>query len=77
MPDIELVHLYKIESGSCEKSDVGQTGPNNRLKEHRRSYYMTSAVAEHALETNHDIDWSSAKVVDTSKGSIFRSLHKG
>ena len=56
---------------------MGQTGPNNRLKEHRRSYYMTSAVAEHALETNHDIDWSSAKVVDTSKGSIFRSLHKG
>ena len=60
------------ERGSCNKSYVGKTGRiiEHRLKEHRRSfstpYYTTSAVAEHALENTHEINWSSAKVVDIS-----------
>ena len=51
---------------------MGQTERTieHRLKEHKRGFftpfYTTSAAAEHALETNHEIDWSSAKVVDIS-----------
>ena len=54
-----------------KQDEQDEQSGEHRLKEHRRGYstpyYTTSAVAEHTLETNHEIDWSSAKVVDSSE----------
>ena len=42
----------------------------DRLKKYRWALVttnpMTSALAEHAMETGHDIDWSDAQVIDAS-----------
>ena len=51
-------------------SMIGQTGRtlDHRLKEHRRALIsgnvQQSAVAEHASNETHDIDWEKAEVVD-------------
>ena len=58
--------VYKIECGSYDKSYVGQTG---QTIQHR--FYTVLHKLCNALETNHGVDWSSAKAVDISdKGSI-------
>ena len=51
---------------------VGQTGRTlkDRVQEHKRAVtsdntYFTSAIAEHAVKSNHVIDWDSAKVIDS------------
>ena len=71
-PRIASLHrgiVYKIECGSCDKSSWV------KQEEHRRGYSTphctTSEVAEHASETNHEIDrlvqWT---VTNSIKGSI-------
>ena len=62
--------VYWIPCSSCEKVYIGQTGRtlDHRLKEHRRALIsgnvQQSAVAEHATNEMHDIDWEKAEVVD-------------
>ena len=62
--------VYKIPCRSCTKVYVGQTGRTleHRLKEHRRALVsgdvMGSAVAQHAVDEGHEIEWSSATVID-------------
>ena len=62
--------VYRIPCSSCEKVYIGQTGRtlDHRLKEHRRALIsgnvQQSAVAEHATNEMHDIDWEKAEVVD-------------
>ena len=62
--------VYRIPCSSCEKVYIGQTGRtlDHRLKEHRRALtsgnVQQSAVAEHATNEMHDIDWEKAEVVD-------------
>ena len=62
--------VYEIPCGDCQHEYVGQTDRNFacRLKEHRRAFKNTddirSAVAEHAFNTGHSIDWGNARVID-------------
>ena len=62
--------VYRIPCSSCEKVYIGQTGRtlDHCLKEHRRALIsgnvQQSAVAEHATNAMHDIDWEKAEVVD-------------
>ena len=58
---------------------IGQTGNSfsTRLAQHRSAlrllYPQNSAVAEHAIEESHNIDWESSKVVD-KKDFYFKGL---
>ena len=62
--------VYRIPCRTCTKVYIGQTGHTleHRVKEHRRALVSgqssLSAVAEHAMEEMHDIDWMGATVVD-------------
>ncbi len=38
------------------------------------NFYVTSAIAEHAIKTGHTIDWSGAKVVDRNDHFYQRCL---
>ena len=61
--------VYQISCKDCPAKYVGQTGRHlgERMKEHQRAtrkgYYLESGVAEHVMDTGHDIDWS-AKIMD-------------
>ena len=61
--------IYRIPCGTCSKVYIGQTGRTleHRLKEHRRALASEntaqSAVAEHAVEQMHVINWNEAEVV--------------
>ena len=63
--------VYRISCGTCSGVYVGQTCRtlDHRLKEHKRALtsgnLAQSAVAEHAANESHVIDWKGAKVVDT------------
>ncbi len=62
--------VYKIPCRSCTKVYIDQTGRTleHRLKEHRRALVSRdvslSVVAQHVVDEGHDIDWSSATVID-------------
>ena len=57
--------------GLCSRVYIGQTGRTmeHRLKEHKRALTSgntaQSAVAEHAVEKMHEINWEKAEVVDS------------
>ena len=62
--------VYDIPCSDCEQVYMGQKDRNFvcRLKEHRRAFKnidkVRSAVAEHAFNTGHSIDWGNARVID-------------
>ena len=70
--------VYKIPRRACTKVYIGQTGQTleHRLKEHRRALVLgevgLSAVALHAVDEMHNIDWLGATVVDSHPQ--FRSI---
>ena len=61
--------IYQIPCGTCSKLYIGQTGRTleHCLKEHKRALASgntaQSAVAEHAVEQMHVINWNEAEVV--------------
>ena len=61
--------VYEISCRDCDKVYVGQTknSLDTRMKQHRaacRSMQIEkSALAQHAIEEGHSIDWEGAKVV--------------
>ena len=63
--------MYKIPCKDCEKAYVGQTGHSvdQRIKEHKRALasldYSMSAVAEHAIKTDHNIGWEEFEILDS------------
>ncbi len=71
--------IYQIPCGTCNEIYIGQTGRSlqHRVKEHQRaltswnSFYVTSAVAEHAIKTGYTIDWNGAKVIDGNGNDHF------
>ena len=71
-PEEKAGVVYRVPCGDCPATYVGQTGRTlmHRLKEHKRALTtansMTSALAEHAMDTGHDIDWSDAQIIDAS-----------
>ena len=62
--------VYQILCSSCEKVHIGQTGRtlDHHSKEHRRALISGNvqqlAVAEHATNEMHVINWEKAEVVD-------------
>ena len=55
--------IYRIPCNGCPRVYVGQTGRTlaQRLREHKQAlvsgHLAQSAVAEHAAQESHDIDW--------------------
>ena len=62
--------VYRIPCGSCPRVYIGKTGRTmeHRLKEHKRALtsgnIAQSAIAEHAVDRMHEINWEEAEVVD-------------
>ena len=69
--------VYKINCRDCDASYVGETGRalKTRVSEHRRAVekmnFSGSALAQHAWENHHHIDWTSACILGTE--SHYRS----
>ena len=69
--------VYKINCLDCDASYVGETGRalKTRISEHRRAVekmnFSGSALAQHAWENHHHIDWTSACILGTE--SHYRS----
>jgi len=63
--------VYYIPCGTCGRAYIGQKGRtlNQGLKEHKRALASGNlaqpAIAEHAMEEMHVIDWKEAQVVDS------------
>ena len=72
--------VYSIECDDCKAIYIGETGRTleDRLKEHQRHTRLVapekSAVAEHALALGHEINWASARVIDTAAGEMKRRV---
>ena len=63
--------VYKIKCCDCQATYNGETGRNLnvRLTEHKRATRnddINNHIAEHHLQTNHKIDWDSAKCITYS-----------
>ena len=64
--------IYKIKC-ICGDFYVGETGRNltTRLKEHkaacRLAAFDRSAVAKHAWQEGHEIEWNDVEILDTAK----------
>ena len=57
--------VYEIKCCDCQASYIGETGRNlsTRLTEHKRATRngdVNNHIAEHHLQTKHQIDWDSA-----------------
>ena len=57
--------IYKIKCCDCQATYFGETGRNlsTRLTEHKRATRngdVNNHIAEHHLQTKHQIDWDSA-----------------
>ena len=69
-PDSVCGVVYEIPCNDCSKKYVGQTGNSlhTRLKQHQAACRLLqpekSALAQHAIDEGHRIDWSKAKVVE-------------
>ena len=66
--------VYKTQCSDCDATYVGETGRTlrKRLEEHQRGLRLNqpekSALAQHALHTNHNIDWSGSEVLEREQG---------
>ena len=63
--------ICKIECSDCQTSYIGETGRNlnTRLTEHKRATRngdVNNHISEHHRQTNHRIDWDSAKCLTYS-----------
>ena len=72
--------VYNIPCNDCLRSYVSQTknALKTRLSQHRAALRLhqaeKSALAEHAIDTGHQIGWNAAKVVaKEEEATIFRS----
>ena len=69
--------VYKIGC-LCGDFYIGQTGrsTNTRIKEHKRACrlakFESSAVAEHAWQDGHVIEWDQVEIVDTAASTSER-----
>ena len=67
-PTEELAGVaYQAHCASCPASYVGQTGRclGKRMKEHRKAVdCANSALAEHAWNHHHPVDWEKVRVLE-------------
>jgi hypothetical protein len=74
---LKIPGVYRIPC-ECGKVYIGQTGRSieARCKEHMRHIRLDqpekSAVAEHSINTGHQIDFNSVSVLDTASGYMDR-----
>lgn len=72
--------VYEIPCDDCTKAYIGQSSRTLlcRVKEHKWAVQngdtYTSALAEHAWEVSHHIDWSSVEVLDSEQFLFSRLL---
>ena len=65
--------VYQIPCGGCSKVYIGETirRLETRLKEHqealRREMTEKSAVAEHAWDNQHSINWEETSIIDQAR----------
>ena len=65
--------VYSIPCRDCPKTYVGQSGRSLecRVKEHQRAVKYgdtnTSAIAEHAWQEQHNINWPAATILDSNQ----------
>ena len=61
--------VYEVQCADCDKLYVGQTGNSldTRLNQHKATCHLfqmkKSALAQHMMEEDHNIDWTGAKVI--------------
>ena len=70
-PEDRQESVYKIKCCDCKASYIGETGRNlsTRLTEHKRATRngdVNNHIAEHHLQTKHQIDWDSATCITYS-----------
>ena len=63
--------VYKIKCCDCQATYIGETGRNlsTRLTEHKRATRngdVNNHIAEHHLQTKHQIDWDSVTCITYS-----------
>ena len=73
--------VYKIKCCDCQASYIGETGRNlsTRLTEHKRATRngdVNNHIAEHHLQTKHQIDWDSATCITYSTDLISTTYFK-
>ena len=62
--------VYEIKCKDCDNKYIGQTknSLNTRLQQHKAALRLCqpdkSAIAEHAICTGHQINWTDPKVLD-------------
>ncbi|KAH6939754.1 hypothetical protein HPB50_021558 [Hyalomma asiaticum] len=71
--------VYKVPCADCSCSYIGETGNfTRRLKEHKRDVAnnkkASNALAEHADNHGHLIDWDNAAIIAKEKNSTTRLL---
>ena len=72
--------MYEVSCKDCSGQYVGETLRTMavRMQEHtchtRNGRTDLSAVAEHAVVESHEIDWTTAKVIDTASNNRTRKV---
>ena len=62
--------IYRIPCADCGASYIGESGRplSTRLKEHKKAVAELSkhhsGVAEHVVDTGHEIDWEAVSILD-------------
>ncbi|XP_041460800.1 uncharacterized protein LOC121411955 [Lytechinus variegatus] len=73
IPDRRDGVVYKIPCSTCDKVYIGETGRpvGERMKEHRRDVRLrrtdSSAVAEHAWDSDHPPNWDEVSCIANDK----------
>ena len=72
--------VYKIKCCDCQASYIGETGRNlsTRLTEHKRATRngdVNNHIAEHHLQTKHQIDWDSTTCITYSTDYQLSTTH--
>ena len=71
--------VYTIKCCDCQATYIGGTGRNlsTRLTEHKRATRngdVNNQIAEHHLQTKHQIDWDSATCITYSTEYYYQRL---
>ena len=80
-PEDKQGAVYKIKCCDCQASYIGETGRNlsTRLTEHKkvtRNGDVNNHIAEHHLQTKHQIDWYSDSYQRLTLESWFTNLEQ-
>ena len=82
-PDLQRSGVvYRIPCSDCPASYIGQTKRrlHQRIEEHKRAVrqadFNSSALAEHAWNHSHPIDWSNIKVLSNPRDTTTRLVEE-